>query len=118
MKEMRCEEKLMAVQKKEKKKETESIMRIQLWFLDFADFYARLRFIIKRGRKSTASKAILSCRRLLWLCDMQVLRKSCFKTNTTSFQNAVNQETESPLAVTEHHLLTLWNALFSSTTES
>lgn len=80
------------------------------------DFYASLGFIIKTGRKRTASKAILSCRQLLWLCDMQVLRKSCFKTNMTSFQNAVNQETKSPRAVTEQRLLSLWNALFSLTT--
>lgn len=80
------------------------------------DFYASLGFIIKTGRKRTASKAILSCRQLLWLCDMQVLRKSCFRTNMTSFQNAVNQETKSPRAVTEQRLLSLWNALFSLTT--
>lgn len=109
---MSCEEKLMAV----KKKKVQSIMKIQLWLLDSGDFYASLGFIIKTGRKRTASKAILSCRQLLWLCDMQVLRKSCFKTNMTSFQNAVNQETKSPRAVTEQRLLSLWNALFSLTT--
>lgn len=113
-KEMSCEEKLMAVKPPPKKKN--SVNNENSALASGLDFYASLGFIIKTGRKRTASKAILSCRQLLWLCDMQVLRKSCFKTNMTSFQNAVNQETKSPRAVTEQRLLSLWNALFSLTT--
>lgn len=110
---MSCEEKLMAVKPPPPKN---SVNNENSALASGLDFYASLGFIIKTGRKRTASKAILSCRQLLWLCDMQVLRKSCFKTNMTSFQNAVNQETKSPRAVTEQRLLSLWNALFSLTT--